>query len=62
MSGPEEKPKSGDDPPEAPLNETTPPIDLQQKGLDPSDLEQLENSTPEMREFLGSQNRPRRRS
>lgn len=43
------------------LDETTPPMKLQQKSLEPSDLEPLEKTTPEMREFLGSQDRARRR-
>jgi hypothetical protein len=48
--------------PDEPLDETTPPMELQQKSLKPSDLEPLDQTIPEMREFLGSEDRPRHRS
>jgi len=62
IDDPKEIPESGGTPPSPPLNETTPPMDLQQKGAESSDFETLEKTTPEMREFLGSQDRPRRNS
>jgi hypothetical protein len=60
VSDPKENSEGADTAPEASLDKTTPPMDLQQKSLDPSKLESLEKTTPEMREFLGSQNRSRR--
>jgi hypothetical protein len=60
VSDPKENPEAADTAPEASLDETTPPMGLQQKGLKPSELESLEKTTPEMREFLGSENPSRR--
>jgi hypothetical protein len=62
VSDPKENQDSVDTAPEGPLNETTPPIDLQQKGAEPSDFEPLDKTMAEMREFLGSQDRARRRA
>jgi hypothetical protein len=63
VNDPKETPEPADAAPDAPLNETTPPIDVQQKGAEPSDLETLDKTTPKMDSFLGSQDRhpPRRK-
>lgn len=56
MNDPKENSESAD----APLDETTPPIGLQQKSLEPGDLESVDKATAEMRESLDSQNPLRR--
>lgn len=60
MSDPKENSESADAAPEASLDETTPPISVQQKSAEPGGLESLDKTTAEMREFLGSQNPSRR--
>lgn len=62
MSDPDKGSESADVAPGKTLDETTPPMKLEQRSLKPSDLESLDKTTPEMRDFLGSQDPPRRRS
>ncbi len=61
MSDPNEAPEPSENPGE-PLDQTTPPMDLQQKSLEPSDVEPLDKTTPKMDSFMGSQNPGRRRA
>jgi hypothetical protein len=44
-----------------PLDETTPPIDQQQRGGEIPGFEPLDKTTAEVREFLGSAGVPERR-
>lgn len=50
--------------PDPPLEETTPPMKLQQKSADPAEIETLDQTTAPIKSFLGSENpgKPRRRS
>ena len=58
MSDPGKDQDSTESAPEKTLDETTPPMKLQQKSLRPSDLESLDKTTPGIRE--PSQGSPRR--
>lgn len=60
MSDPDKSPEPAEAAPEKTLDETTPPMKLQQKSLRPFDLEPLDKTTPETRE--PSQDPPRRRT
>lgn len=63
MSGPkDQRPDPGEAAPDGPpLDETTPPIDQQQRGGEIPDFEPLDKTTAEMREFLGSEGVPEHR-
>jgi hypothetical protein len=51
VSDPKENSEPADAAPEASLDETTPPISVQQKSAEPGSLESLDKTTAEMREF-----------
>ena len=60
MSDPEERPEPVDVAPDVPLDQTKPLIDHLQEGLVEDDVP-LDQTRSEMRDFLGSQDFPRRK-
>lgn len=59
MGDPGKDHEATDAAPEKPLDETTPPMDLQQKSLEPSDVEPLVEATSGIHESSGDPKRRR---
>lgn len=58
MSDPKETSEPVNPAPEAPLNETSPPMELHKKSADQAKIETLDQTKAETRAFLGSHDDP----